>query len=84
MRLLKLALPLTGALAMTVSAGPTEPSSSSPGQVASPTAQCGQYLKIEEEGVMPVYSNGHYENLEVATHMIAFNNWSCGICMVFK
>ncbi|KAF1919955.1 hypothetical protein BDU57DRAFT_536887 [Ampelomyces quisqualis] len=49
-----------------------------------PATQCGQFQKIEEEGPMPLYANGHYENLEEATHMITIINQSCGICMVFK
>lgn len=49
-----------------------------------PAVQCGEFQKIEETGPMPLYANGHYENLEEATHMNAIINLSCGICMVFK
>jgi hypothetical protein len=48
-----------------------------------PAVTCGQFYKIEEEGAVPLYANGHYENLDVATHMIGLDNVSCGICIVF-
>ena len=84
MRFLNLAFALAGTLAATVSAAPTDNSIVDTGNTAAPAVQCGQFYKIEEEGVMPVYANGHYENLEVATHLIGFENWSCGTCMVFR
>jgi hypothetical protein len=83
----KLTLALTGMLAAAVHAAPTE--TSARGIVVAklaeraPAVTCGQFYKIEEEGAMPLYANGHYENLEVATHVIGLDNVSCGICIVF-
>jgi hypothetical protein len=32
---------------------------------------------------MPLYANGHYENLDLFTHMVGIVVKTCGICMVF-
>jgi hypothetical protein len=88
MRLLTLSLGLVGMLAATTYAAPVEASttisSGSPTNNPGPSTACGQFYKIEEEGAMPLYANGHYENLEVHTHMSGIDNVSCGICMVFR
>jgi hypothetical protein len=84
MRFITFTLSLAGILAATVSVASVAASPPPISQVYGPATQCGQLYKIEEEVPMPVYANGHYENLEAATHMIGFDNWSCGICMVFR
>jgi hypothetical protein len=82
----KFTVALTSILAA-VSAAPTELPASGVTAVdidtRAPSVSCGWFLKIEEEGAVPQYANGHYENLDVATHMIGIENDSCGICMVF-
>jgi hypothetical protein len=87
MRFLKLALALAGVLAATVCAAPTDISSRDvSGDTANTDAamiECGYYLKVEEEGDMPLYANGHYENLDLFTHMVGIVVKTCGICMVF-
>jgi len=75
-------------LAASVSAAPTEVSvrnvDTKGVKPAAALNTCGVFYKIEEEGQMPVYNNGHYENLEEFTHMSGFENRSCGFCMVFR
>jgi hypothetical protein len=87
MRFLKLALAFAGVLAATVCAAPTDISSRDvSGDTANTDAamiECGYYLKVEEEGDMPLYANGHYENLDLFTHMVGIVVKTCGICMVF-
>jgi len=88
MQYLKLTLAVTGMLAAAITAAPTEISSSEMSAVnigeRTPQIQCGYYYKIEEDGPMPTYANGHYENVDTFTHMNSFINNNCGICMVFR
>jgi hypothetical protein len=88
MRFFKLALAFAGTLAAISYAAPAAVSSQ---DVSGNTAntdgamiECGRFLKIEEEGAMPLYANGHYENLELFTHMIGMFVEKCGICMAFR
>jgi hypothetical protein len=87
MRFFKLALTLAGTLAAVGYAAPAMASSQdvSNNTVNTDSAmiECGWFLKIEEEGAMPLYANGHYENLELFTHMIGMFVEKCGICMAF-
>lgn len=88
MQYLELTLAVTGMLAAVITAAPTEISSSEMPAVniaeRTPQLQCGFYWKIEKDGPMPAYANGHYENIEGFTHMNGFDNNNCGICMVFR
>jgi hypothetical protein len=87
MRFFKLALTLAGALAAVGYAAPTAASlrdvSNNTATTDGAVIECGYFLKIEEEGDMPLYANGHYENLELFTHMIGIFVEKCGICMAF-
>jgi hypothetical protein len=87
MRFPKLVLFFGGVLAATACAAPTDVSSRNvSGNMANADAamiECGYYLKVEEEGDMPLYANGHYENLDLFTHMVGIVVKTCGICMVF-
>ncbi|KAF2828950.1 hypothetical protein CC86DRAFT_453714 [Ophiobolus disseminans] len=65
------------ALVATVCAAPTEilgRDITKTDNTVAPLVQCGVFNKIEEEGVMPLYANGHYENIEDATHMAGIEN----------
>jgi hypothetical protein len=88
MRFFRLALAFAGTLAAVGYAAPAATSSQDvSGNNANTDAtmiECGWFLKIEEEGTMPLYSNGHYENLELFTHMIGMFVEKCGICMAFR
>jgi hypothetical protein len=84
MRSSKLTIALLGTFAATSFAAPAKTFFDSHLSARGPATQCGEFAKVEEEGIMPAYANGHYENVEVATHMISFINYSCGICMVFR
>lgn len=86
MHIPKLTFALASILAVAVKAAATEVAAHETVGVnlseRAPIVTCGQYYKIEE-GAMPLYANGHYENLDVATHMVGIENVSCGICMIF-
>jgi hypothetical protein len=88
MLVLNLTLALAGILAAIASGAPTEASSggisASTHNRRSPTVSCGQFTTMEGIGPVPVYANGHYENVDLFEHMDTFDNWSCGICMVFR
>jgi hypothetical protein len=88
MHFLNIGLALAGTLAATFHAAVAELSSLhvSGNTVNTDNAliECGWYLKIEEEGTMPLYANGHYENLELFTHMVGIQVEKCGICMTFR
>ncbi|KAH3941971.1 hypothetical protein HBI56_063520 [Parastagonospora nodorum] len=88
MQYLKLTLAVTGMLAAVIIAAPTEISTPETSAVnigeRTPQSQCGYYWKIEKDGRMPAYANGHYENIEGSTHMNSFDNDNCGVCMVFR
>jgi hypothetical protein len=87
MRCLKLALAFAGVLAAAVCAAPTDVFSRDvfvdTANADAAMIECGYYLKVEEEGDMPLYANGHYENLDLFTHMVGIVVKTCGICMVF-
>jgi hypothetical protein len=88
MRFPKLALAFASILVAIGYAAPTEVRSSDVSEnlanIDAATTECGWFMKIEEEGVMPLYANGHIENVESFTHMIAMFVEKCGICMAFR
>jgi hypothetical protein len=88
MRFFKLALASAGILAATSHAAPVEVRSSglsgNTANTGSASVECGWFLKIEEDGPMPLYANGHIENVEEFTHMIGIFVETCGICMAFR
>jgi hypothetical protein len=88
MLVLKLTLAFAGLLAAIADSAPTEalPRGVSvvPHNERSSDVSCGQFTTMEGIGPVPAYANGHYENVDILEHMDSFDNWSCGICMVFQ
>ncbi|KAH7069083.1 hypothetical protein BKA63DRAFT_100934 [Paraphoma chrysanthemicola] len=89
MRFLDLAFALTGTLIATVRAAPADANQARdevPAEQADSVQRlrCGDYYLIEEEAVMPLYANGHYENVEGSVHMASIVNLNCGFCIVFR
>ncbi|KAH7088824.1 hypothetical protein FB567DRAFT_318862 [Paraphoma chrysanthemicola] len=90
MRFLKLAFAFTGTLMATIRAAPADAIQTSneiPTEQSDSTQRlrCGDYYLIEEEeAVMPLYANGHYENVEGSVHMAVLFNLNCVFCIVFR
>jgi hypothetical protein len=85
---LKFALVFTGALVAIVKAAPTvashhEVTIGTLGE-RSPALECGQFQTIEGVGPLSAFANGHNRIVDELDHLMFFDNWSCGIFLVFR